>query len=137
MLMCICRTNYVILAQMYTLVAFFFFFLMIRRPPRSTLFPYTTLFRSQRPGVDGGVLPHVQAVTVEAVGAHLSQQRLHQGTPRVRRTDGIQAVGNHLEVTLELVGRGVPGGVGFDPGSHEADFQAERLVGVAATRLVP
>src|SRR5256885_14667174 len=30
---------------MYTSV-FFFFFLMIRRPPRSTLFPYTTLFRS-------------------------------------------------------------------------------------------
>src|SRR5229473_6761316 len=28
-------------------VIFFFFFLMIRRPPRSTLFPYTTLFRSQ------------------------------------------------------------------------------------------
>src|SRR2546429_7637719 len=27
----------------------FFFFLMIRRPPRSTLFPYTTLFRSLRP----------------------------------------------------------------------------------------
>src|SRR2546430_11060845 len=26
--------------------SFFFFFLMIRRPPRSTLFPYTTLFRS-------------------------------------------------------------------------------------------
>src|ERR1039457_4470784 len=29
---------------------FFFFFLMIRRPPRSTLFPYTTLFRSSPPG---------------------------------------------------------------------------------------
>src|SRR3712207_7811529 len=28
--------------------SFFFFFLMIRRPPRSTLFPYTTLFRSAR-----------------------------------------------------------------------------------------
>src|SRR6266849_8887235 len=27
--------------------SFFFFFLMIRRPPRSTLFPYTTLFRSR------------------------------------------------------------------------------------------
>src|SRR2546429_4296857 len=27
----------------------FFFFLMIRRPPRSTLFPYTTLFRSLKP----------------------------------------------------------------------------------------
>src|SRR5258706_6218905 len=32
---------------------FFFFFLMIRRPPRSTLFPYTTLFRS-RSGAPGG-----------------------------------------------------------------------------------
>src|SRR3712207_8072714 len=30
----------------------FFFFLMIRRPPRSTLFPYTTLFRSQ--GIEPG-----------------------------------------------------------------------------------
>src|SRR5256885_5749715 len=29
-----------------SLFIFFFFFLMIRRPPRSTLFPYTTLFRS-------------------------------------------------------------------------------------------
>src|SRR2546425_12797970 len=28
-------------------LSFFFFFLMIRRPPRSTLFPYTTLFRSR------------------------------------------------------------------------------------------
>src|SRR5476651_2848489 len=41
---------------------FFFFFLMIRRPPRSTLFPYTTLFRSRarpagsRPDGDGGRL---------------------------------------------------------------------------------
>src|SRR6266480_6396867 len=34
---------------------FFFFFLMIRRPPRSTLFPYTTLFRS-----------HVDVLFVEA-----------------------------------------------------------------------
>src|SRR2546429_8919124 len=29
-----------------------FFFLMIRRPPRSTLFPYTTLFRSEATGRD-------------------------------------------------------------------------------------
>src|SRR5439155_26574067 len=47
----------------------FFFFLMIRRPPRSTLFPYTTLFRSASgparaarghrpaPAVEGGVVP--------------------------------------------------------------------------------
>src|SRR6266702_3410668 len=45
--------NYRIMAVMevfcmsYSVVLFFFFFfLMIRRPPRSTLFPYTTLFRS-------------------------------------------------------------------------------------------
>src|SRR5216683_6492389 len=31
------------------LLSFFFFFLMIRRPPRSTLFPYTTLFQSPAP----------------------------------------------------------------------------------------
>src|SRR5207342_3770858 len=31
-----------------TIFVSFFFFLMIRRPPRSTLFPYTTLFRSRR-----------------------------------------------------------------------------------------
>src|SRR5207248_9770847 len=31
----------------YSLLRTFFFFLMIRRPPRSTLFPYTTLFRSR------------------------------------------------------------------------------------------
>src|SRR3712207_9169158 len=42
----------------------FFFFLMIRRPPRSTLFPYTTLFRS-----------------VEDLAAD-RQQRLELGVPR-------------------------------------------------------
>src|SRR2546425_9675736 len=36
----------------------FFFFLMIRRPPRSTLFPYTTLFRSVGGLVDDVGLPH-------------------------------------------------------------------------------
>src|SRR6266581_7326705 len=35
-----------------SLLTWFFFFLMIRRPPRSTLFPYTTLFRSR--AVAGG-----------------------------------------------------------------------------------
>src|SRR3712207_9337326 len=35
--------------------SFFFFFLMIRRPPRSTLFPYTTLFRSYAPDKRGRI----------------------------------------------------------------------------------
>src|SRR2546430_12418489 len=40
----------VVVVSTYSLVfmLFLFFFLMIRRPPRSTLFPYTTLFRSLR-----------------------------------------------------------------------------------------
>src|SRR5256885_12410209 len=38
---CVCFLHYCAF-----LCFFFFFFLMIRRPPRSTLFPYTTLFRS-------------------------------------------------------------------------------------------
>src|SRR5687767_15881888 len=48
---------FVLYCQLLTLfhASFFFFFLMIRRPPRSTLFPYTTLFRSgvgqDRPGL--------------------------------------------------------------------------------------
>src|SRR6266852_8537678 len=37
------------LTSLLHILFLFFFFLMIRRPPRSTLFPYTTLFRS-RPG---------------------------------------------------------------------------------------
>src|SRR6266567_5164381 len=40
---------------------FFFFFLMIRRPPRSTLFPYTTLFRSQGRRADIRHLPRPPA----------------------------------------------------------------------------
>src|SRR5690348_17891064 len=36
-----------IVTMLVYLLSFFFFFLMIRRPPRSTLFPYTTLFRSR------------------------------------------------------------------------------------------
>src|SRR6266487_2426954 len=50
---------------------FFFFFLMIRRPPRSTLFPYTTLFRSARPRRSRPPL-HRQLVTL-AGSADLAQ----------------------------------------------------------------
>src|SRR6266487_603812 len=40
--------------RLLALLVYLFFFLMIRRPPRSTLFPYTTLFRSRQPGALGG-----------------------------------------------------------------------------------
>src|SRR2546430_13746487 len=46
----------------------FFFFLMIRRPPRSTLFPYTTLFRSLLMGASDQacmpIHPHLRALGV-------------------------------------------------------------------------
>src|SRR6266853_5024185 len=42
--------------NLYLILSFFFFFLMIRRPPRSTLFPYTTLFRSVFRGEQGLVV---------------------------------------------------------------------------------
>src|SRR5689334_23964735 len=51
------------------------FFLMIRRPPRSTLFPYTTLFRSRSTCPNGGA-------SGRAVGAHrpdLASGRAHGG----------------------------------------------------------
>src|SRR3712207_8938679 len=45
-----------------------FFFLMIRRPPRSTLFPYTTLFRSELGGEDAGLVRALQHHRPRAVG---------------------------------------------------------------------
>src|SRR3712207_388454 len=48
---------------MVTLSIYYFFFLMIRRPPRSTLFPYTTLFRS---GLEDAY--SMQALVAEALG---------------------------------------------------------------------
>src|SRR5258705_7437160 len=62
---------------------YFFFFLMIRRPPRSTLFPYTTLFRSRAAAgaVAGAVLAPVLGV---ARGhPHVDRRRSHGG----RRND--------------------------------------------------
>src|SRR3712207_7627070 len=48
-------------------MSYFFFFLMIRRPPRSTLFPYTTLFRSA---------PQVERKTLKSIANPT-------GTPRI------------------------------------------------------
>src|SRR5207249_11367964 len=58
---CVCYILFVLFYDFLpTYLFFFFFFLMIRRPPRSTLFPYTTLFRSTaRPsGCERQLRPH-------------------------------------------------------------------------------
>src|SRR6266511_6377486 len=51
----------------YVLILYFFFFLMIRRPPRSTLFPYTTLFRSSECGPSPGGLRDLERVDLGKV----------------------------------------------------------------------
>src|SRR4051794_41779871 len=71
---------------LFPFFAFLFFFLMIRRPPRSTLFPYTTLFRSA-------------AVQLADVGLVLRTRR----QPRLRtRADDESGVRRSEEHTSEL-----------------------------------
>src|SRR5258708_15105406 len=65
-----------------TYVLLLFFFLMIRRPPRSTLFPYTTLFRSLLQPVEAGwrgaknliVVPHGDEVDRKSTRLNSSHQ---------------------------------------------------------------
>src|SRR5260221_2710334 len=66
----------------HRLIFIFFFFLMIRRPPRSTLFPYTTLFRSH------GSLRRQDCGSGAADGGqcHDSQQKRRLGTGRDRKS---------------------------------------------------
>src|SRR2546426_5173514 len=102
-----------------------FFFLMIRRPPRSTLFPYTTLFRSPRgvrPGAfqlgaaargsDGrlseGALvvidyPHIRPRPVERASvAQLRAARL--ALPGVTRVGYVRGASDRVPEALEAVG---------------------------------
>src|SRR3712207_7698647 len=62
-----------------------FFFLMVRRPPRSTLFPYTTLFRSQVDGAMEEIGRPVASLTVR--GHHFrSNASARPGRPRIAPT---------------------------------------------------
>src|SRR2546430_3566824 len=60
------------MSQTAPLLFFFFFFLMIRRPPRSTLFPYTTLFRSMSNRWRGQAKAPI-AIATAATAAGISQ----------------------------------------------------------------
>src|SRR5260370_27582682 len=64
---------------------------MIRRPPRSTLFPYTTLFRSVRANhileVRGHALAHEFACDLAAAGTNLALQIAHSGLACVVAND--------------------------------------------------
>src|SRR2546428_3610866 len=78
------------------LSALLFFFLMIRRPPRSTLFPYTTLFRSVRG------CPRVPAIGARDWTGSGADQQLHSAQPPVGpREEGVRSE----EHTSELQSR--------------------------------
>src|SRR6266487_5668309 len=62
-------------------VSLFFFFLMLRRPPRSTLFPYTTLFRSRPPRQ--GREPLHRRLGMEATGRDRKSTRLNSSHPSI------------------------------------------------------
>src|SRR3989475_5857833 len=72
-------------------VILLFFFLMIRRPPRSTLFPYTTLFRSARVPQDG---------PAQRIGEPLAPQQPH-APARVLLGGRMRVVGIALVVRSE------------------------------------
>src|SRR2546426_2684692 len=78
----------VALVSYFSRVLLLFFFLMIRRPPRSTLFPYTTLFRSHRPGPRAPEAARQHAVEEirRRDGCHDSQ--LRAGVMHERKRDG-------------------------------------------------
>src|SRR5256885_6386757 len=69
---------------------FFFFFLMIRRPPRSTLFPYTTLFRSRwrRDGAGRRSVSPSRWRTPGTGRAYGSEDRRGSGSPARPREPG-------------------------------------------------
>src|SRR5258708_19013171 len=74
---------YLLLRHFSALAILFFFFLMIRRPPRSTLFPYTTLFRSRRKIVQRARFAEATA----GAGGNFSETRSEEHTSELQSPD--------------------------------------------------
>src|SRR3712207_7934994 len=74
---------------------------MIRRPPRSTLFPYTTLFRSR---LRRGGLSRGHASRPPAISPHATDTQLHKGIANERSHEGISSPRSE-EHTSELQSR--------------------------------
>src|SRR5688572_31229074 len=77
----------------------FFFFLMIRRPPRSTLFPYTTLFRSRHFALQP---PQSALRRLHLVHARRGFRAVLRGGGRAIRGQRLHALGRSEEHTSEL-----------------------------------
>src|SRR5690554_2909702 len=97
-MLCLLLT-YFSLSLFFVFSLFLFFFLMIRRPPRSTLFPYTTLFRSNGELYIERLIPRARHIEVQIAGdgqqvSHLwerecSLQRRHQKVIEVAPAPGL------------------------------------------------
>src|SRR3712207_8927765 len=75
---------------------------MIRRPPRSTLFPYTTLFRSRMRGEDAHVADDVGIV--QQVACRLVHHRDPVGAQQFERQQGRMALVHVIGVDVEAEG---------------------------------
>src|SRR6266480_6424683 len=83
--------NICILVVLLSFILIFFFFLMIRRPPRSTLFPYTTLFRS-----------NCATASPVAAGAP-SPAGSASGSPAVRSEEHTSELQSHVNLVCRLL----------------------------------
>src|SRR2546430_14494851 len=123
----------------YWIGRLFFFFLMIRRPPRSTLFPYTTLFRSKelqmRSSVELNLIargPHGKPMKLEAgqlLYKELDSKILLSPWARLRRGDTSSMEGGDTVVTLkkdaiQLVEAQKAKGVDLDP-KRRLEYEAD------------
>src|SRR3712207_8206128 len=83
----------------------FFFFLMIRRPPRSTLFPYTTLFRSISKAGDAEVRSALFLAANVIMNGRGKPSRLRSFGARLSRSKGRKRAIRSEEHTSELQSR--------------------------------
>src|SRR6266496_4017351 len=79
-----------------TMFRMLFFFLMIRRPPRSTLFPYTTLFRSIP------CLPVIRAQVGRLAGSPDLHERIADVDRQVGDEPPRQLIGRDVRVRLDV-----------------------------------
>src|SRR2546430_10021902 len=98
----------------------FFFFLMIRRPPRSTLFPYTTLFRSHSVNVLGGILVATLIIAI-ALGGYFYMEN--------REQKASADLGAAIETLNARIGAADP-----NPDSKEESYSSVKERGQAAEK---
>src|SRR3712207_8639185 len=90
------------------------FFLMIRRPPRSTLFPYTTLFRSAVVGLSVGPLAGRDALALASEASTSSRdvppsQRIH-ATPLDRKSTRLNSSHANISYAVFCLKKRIPQG---------------------------